>query len=287
MVVPTSKTNSLNPDLEKKPRHPLHPSYRPLEGVPYKMKNGEDLDLISNYAGMRYWDLIKFNYQTTDLMEVNWYLRHRAGCRRVNWSGNTYEFKWSDDPGIIYLPTWAYKRLIADGHVPSYFFMEDRLFYVRGRVRVFIQHIKTTTCWAVAGAMMTSWKYPMYKTLHESLDAIGEKWRKKYDDNVALLDDDMHQFARDANLSRGGLLDTPEMWTWFLETFGSLMVIQPSAEGYVHWILVTGYRQTAPLTFELFTIDPANGAKRFQDWSTIAEGAKRAKGSLPAMYYFK
>lgn len=251
------------------------------------MLSGESFELISIFASMRRSDLIKYNYQTTDRKEVNWYMRNRAGCQKKDWDGTTYVFRASDDPGIIYIPMAGYKSLIANGKVPPYFFLEDSLFEVPGKVRVFIQFTKTTTCWAVAGAMMNTWKHPMYTTLQQSLDAIGEKWRKKYEGNVALPDDDMHQFARDANLSRGGLLDSPEMWIWFLEKFGPVMVIQTSAEGYVHWILVTGYRQTEPITFELYTIDPANGAKRYQDWSVITDDAKRAKGSLPAMYYFK
>lgn len=53
------------------------------------------------------WDLIIFNFQTEDPLEVNWYLQKAVGCWRVGPAGNFgFQSSLTDDgnDGLIYIP---------------------------------------------------------------------------------------------------------------------------------------------------------------------------------------
>jgi hypothetical protein len=236
---------------------------------------------------MNVWDLIRFNYQTSDPREVNWYLHHRTGCKTADWDGKNFKFDDSDDPGIIHIPPYAYDRMLETGLKPKKFYSEEEVFRVPGYMRTFSQNFKNVTCWAIAGSMMISWKNPYLVSVAEALDSLGGPWRSKFDDKSALDDDEMRRFTSAARLSRGGLLDTPEMRVWALDTLGPLMVVQSSMPGYVHWIVVNGYHIEPPSSFRLSYIEPSNGTSRKQYWETITSACKSAQGSLPAMYYWK
>lgn len=276
----------LHSDFEKAPASPLPSNFRPLDGVEYKVASGDSFASLAAFASMNAWDLIRFNYQTSNPCEVNWYLHHRTGCKTQDWDFQNFKFDDSDEPGVIFIPKSAYKRMIEAGVKPKKFFSEADTFRVPGHVRTFSQGLLDRTCWAVASSAMICWKRFHLTTLPEALESVGAKWLKKFEDNIALSDPDMHAFTAAAGLHRGGLLDTQDLWIWALRNFGPLMVIQTSAPGYVHWILVTGYEIIPPLTLRLHYTESANGSKRTKDWESIANEAKRAEGSLPAMYYW-
>jgi hypothetical protein len=54
------------------------------------------------------WDLIWFNFQTTDPREVNFYLHRYVGCWQSKDAKN-FSFMGAE-PGVIYIPPWGYKR---------------------------------------------------------------------------------------------------------------------------------------------------------------------------------
>jgi hypothetical protein len=54
------------------------------------------------------WDLIWYNFQTTDPREVNFYMRRYVGCWQSN-DGKNFSFKGAE-PGWIFIPPWGYKR---------------------------------------------------------------------------------------------------------------------------------------------------------------------------------
>jgi len=58
------------------------------------------------------WDLIWFNFQTTDPREVNFYLHRYVGCWQSN-DGKNFSFKGAE-PGIIFIPPWGWKRPTPD-----------------------------------------------------------------------------------------------------------------------------------------------------------------------------
>lgn len=54
------------------------------------------------------WDLIWFNFRTTDPREVNFYLHRYVGCWQSNDAKN-FSFMGAE-PGVIFIPPWGYKR---------------------------------------------------------------------------------------------------------------------------------------------------------------------------------
>lgn len=273
--------------FEHSPKSPLPTSYRPLDGVEFKVSSGDTFASLAAFGSINVWDLIRFNYQTSDPREVNWYLHHRTGCKTKDWDDRNYKFDDSDDPGIIFIPTSAYKRMLAAGYEPKRFFSEDSTYRVHGNIRNFSPGMRAETCWAVAGATMIAWKRFELSTLKEALAWAGDKWVKRFEDDIALPDPELLQFGSDAGLNRGGLLDTPDLWIWALKKFGPLMVIQSSAPGYVHWVVVVGYRVTPPSTLELSYVETGNASRRYKDWESMTLSAKRAEGVLPAMFYYR
>jgi hypothetical protein len=62
-----------------------------------KAKNGETLGSIADDCHIRWIDLALYNWHTTDLAEVNWYLHHYVGCTQHN--SRTYSFTGSEKTG--------------------------------------------------------------------------------------------------------------------------------------------------------------------------------------------
>ena len=58
------------------------------------------------------WDLIWFNFQTTDPREVNFYLHRYVGCWQSNDAKN-FSFKGAE-PGVIFIPPFGWKRPTPD-----------------------------------------------------------------------------------------------------------------------------------------------------------------------------
>jgi hypothetical protein len=58
------------------------------------------------------WDLIWFNFQTTDPREVNFYLYRYVGCWQSNDAKN-FSFMGAE-PGVIYIPPFGWKRPTPD-----------------------------------------------------------------------------------------------------------------------------------------------------------------------------
>jgi hypothetical protein len=76
-------------------------------GIPYRPRDTpvqEDWESVARKFGVGVRELIFFNFLTNDPDEVNWYLRHHTGCKKVSPSGNNWMFSNSASPGIIYIP---------------------------------------------------------------------------------------------------------------------------------------------------------------------------------------
>jgi hypothetical protein len=276
----------LHSNYELAPKSPIPLHFRPLDGVEYKVSSGDTFASLAAFASMNVWDLIRFNYQTSNPKEVNWYLHHRTGCKSPDWDMKNFKFDDLDDPGVIYFPKTAYDRLLDAGLKPKKFYSEEDFYRVPGRIRNFAQVFRTVTCWAIGTSMMMSWKDPYLDNVEEALKTVGEKWWKRFDKNQALDDFDMTTFTAAAGLKRGGVLETPEMWMWAIRTLGPLMLRRPSAEGFVHWVVVTGYHVEPPYSFKVRFTESSNGASRELDWEILTNGMKRDAGVLPAMYHW-
>jgi hypothetical protein len=80
-------------------------------GIPYRprdRKDGkpaqEDWGTVAKKFGVGVKELIYFNFMTDNPDEVNWYLHHYVGCKKVSPSGNNWMFSNDANPGVIYIP---------------------------------------------------------------------------------------------------------------------------------------------------------------------------------------
>src|SRR5687767_6050492 len=76
--------------IEKKPQNPLPANYVPPAGAPYKVNDGDDWASVAQHFKVEVDTLIRFNFQTRDPAEVNWYLKHNVGCRKPSPGGNNW-----------------------------------------------------------------------------------------------------------------------------------------------------------------------------------------------------
>lgn len=99
----------LSPTHERRPVQ-VDLAYVPPNAIPYKVRDGDSFALLAarpevRKAKMSAIDLCFFNFRTRDPAEINWYLHHRVGCRRVTRDSRNYCFSTADDPGIVFLPS--------------------------------------------------------------------------------------------------------------------------------------------------------------------------------------
>ncbi len=90
--------------LKVNPGNLLPKDYRPGNGVPYRVRDGDDWTKIAHRRGINVVRLIYFNFKTTNPREVNFYLERNVGCNKQTHDGKNYIFSSSASPGIIYLP---------------------------------------------------------------------------------------------------------------------------------------------------------------------------------------
>jgi hypothetical protein len=90
--------------IERQPVNPLPPGYMPPGGRPYRVKTHDDLVSIATAHGIRYHDLVTYNFATADPAEINWYLRRKVGCTRPTHDLKNWMFTSDAQPGVIYLP---------------------------------------------------------------------------------------------------------------------------------------------------------------------------------------
>lgn len=70
----------------------------------HRVRTGEGFKKIAEkYHRSDLWDVIFYNFQTTEPREINWYLQEWVGCT-ASADGKNYSFSDFDDPGRIYIP---------------------------------------------------------------------------------------------------------------------------------------------------------------------------------------
>jgi hypothetical protein len=103
--------------FEKEPKNRLPAGFVPQGGVPYRVKDNDDWANIALNNGIDMNWLIKFNFQTNNTDEINWYLRRYVGCNKPTKDGKNWMFSSSARPGIIYLPPikWDFEPMDVTG----------------------------------------------------------------------------------------------------------------------------------------------------------------------------
>jgi hypothetical protein len=97
------------PCVKKPVPLPSELDYVPENSAPYQVTSKDNWWTLADRpevvsAGMSANDLCYFNFKTRNPAEINWYLYHKVGCRKVTGDGKNYMFDKSDDKGIVYLP---------------------------------------------------------------------------------------------------------------------------------------------------------------------------------------
>lgn len=83
--------------------------YVPTNSISYLVTSGDSWDSLARRpdmqdAGVSSYDLCYYNFKTRKPAEINWYLYHKVGCRKVTRDHKNYMFSLADDPGVVYLP---------------------------------------------------------------------------------------------------------------------------------------------------------------------------------------
>ena len=277
---------ALAPEYEQEPKSKILRSHIPLDAVPYKVEDGDSFESLAVFSGWNARDLIYYNFQTKDPIEVNWYLRNYTGCKLRTWDQKNFSFSTDADPGIIFFPSWAYKKLIASGKEPQPFFSEDDEFHVPGLVPAVFQGFGPT-CWAGAASSMIRYKRGGPHKISELLESVGKKWKIAYERNQGLDREEMFHFAGACGLT--GLLYMPANvldCARLLRRHGPLMVIQNVSRAWTHWIVVTGFRIEVPSTFEVKIMDPGNSTRRYRSAESVWEDAKAVVGPWTSIYHW-
>jgi hypothetical protein len=104
---------------------PSELTYVPEHSDPYPVASGDSWWTLAELPQVRTArqsasDLCYFNFKTRNPREINWYLYHKVGCRRVTKDGKNYLFSNADrlskdaaTPGILYLPRPSAPRTIG------------------------------------------------------------------------------------------------------------------------------------------------------------------------------
>jgi hypothetical protein len=77
---------------------------------PHKVQTGENWwTLAEKYRRKDPWDLIRFNFGTSNPDEVNWYLANKVGCTLTTDDRKNFRFSSNASPGLIYIPRKRWK----------------------------------------------------------------------------------------------------------------------------------------------------------------------------------
>jgi peptidoglycan hydrolase-like protein with peptidoglycan-binding domain len=161
---------------------------------------------------------------------------------------------------------------------------------VSGEVPNLVQNGRT--CWAAAFGMMHGWKSET-KNIRAALDAAGEKgwFTQQYDARRSLSE--AHTATLATRLGLKGETKLPENWAAALAEHGPLMVAQdPGVEGWIHWIVVTGWRKTFSVSDrardfeELQYNEPFNGASEFKSRKAAIRDAESLNLSHYRWFHF-
>lgn len=76
--------------------YPLKQKFTGQNPKPHPVKDGESFETLAESYRIPKWRLMQFNYATTELKYVNWYLYNYVGCRNKSPDGKTYVFTSQD-----------------------------------------------------------------------------------------------------------------------------------------------------------------------------------------------
>lgn len=253
--------------IEHMPRHPLPQNFRPKDGRPYRVKNGESWTSIANSAHIDVWKLIEFNFRTRNPDEVNWYLRRNVGCRRTTADGRNYIFSSDASPGVVYLPP-----------------IGPRINYTVPGPFSIVAQPSNMTCWATVGAMMMSWRDKVSYQIAAAMDICGSKWSTMFANNQGLPASEHPAFAAAAGMTTEPLMCFPaETWERMLRAHGPLAVV---TAGPFHARIMVGIVGDGTDTGTKVDIIDPNGGTRYQmEFGAFTQGFEAVASSPRAQVW--
>jgi len=91
--------------IERKPSKLVRRGFVPSNFKPYIVKNGDTWRSIATKHGLDVWELMYENFRTSDVAEINWYLKNYVGCIETTANQDNWIFSNKAKPGRIYVPT--------------------------------------------------------------------------------------------------------------------------------------------------------------------------------------
>jgi hypothetical protein len=274
--------DALDPAWEQQPSPDKYKTHRPLDGIPYKVQTGDNFESLALLSGMSPKALLEYNFLTTKPQTINYYLRTYVGCRTRSWDNKSFSFRTEDSPGIIEFPPQAYKRL-AEVMNPAPVW-EDQAWRVRGIVPHYHQ-FDSWRCWSACFAAMLSYRKGTSLTIPAAMAMLGTKWVDRYnqtnEDEGGILSRELRELGQAAGLIAipGSVSKLPNDWINDLERWGPMLVTQAAGGFDTHMVVVLGYRLRRPSIFELFVMDPNNGATIYVDGMDLINKANLANSS--------
>lgn len=95
--------------IERVPRHRVPPVASSTHSTRHRVRDGESWYTLADRYGVPVRDIISFNFATLVSAEVNWYLHHYVGCKRITPDGNNWMFSDAAKPGFIQIPPQSYE----------------------------------------------------------------------------------------------------------------------------------------------------------------------------------
>jgi hypothetical protein len=258
---------ALAPEYEKVPSPILSELYRPLNGIEYKVKDGDSLAGIARNGGIPSNALLKYCFGTIDPREVNWYLRNRVGCKVYAPEAKNFSFSDSAEPGLIWVPDYVYKRITRKPKPTPH------IYSVPGIIPRYAQK-SGNVCWGSAVANIYDWKMKQRRTGTKALAEIGAKWEKLYNDKKYIQGPEFKELAADAGLKPVPLGDfrDDQVWMDTIRKRGAMLILQKAELGsWTHWIVISGYEYDSSNKLWIEYVDAADGLKYSETADTVYE----------------
>ena len=259
----TTKTpiKPLGKRYEKPPISPRPKSYVPIDGRQYKVTGKDTIANIADRTSFSADDIMVFAFGTTDPREVNWYLRERVGCDKYGPNKKNYAFSDTADPGKIWVPKEAYKQLKEEPK-PSV-----GKSYDVPRLHGCYQQHSDKGCWGATVAKLHDWKHGKpRRRVRDALLEIGWQWAVRYESKLHMKGPMFTDFATDAGLRplALGRFRSDDEWMRSIRRTGPMLITVATRPGWMHWLIVTGYKMSADGKLEIRVADPFGGQRRYE-----------------------
>lgn len=270
----------LPPEYEQEPALIKPEGFPPVNGIQYKVQDGDSLAGIAADGGIPPDTLLHYCFGTTDPREVNWYLRNRVGCKIYSPGVKNFSFSTAADPGLIWLPAYVYRRIRSKRKPAAH------TYRVPGIIPRYWQK-SSNVCWGAAVANIYDWKkmHPR-RTATKALAEIGSKWEGLYTAGDYLEGPQFKELAADAGLKPlqiGDFLDD-QVWMDTIRKRGALLILQKSHGVWTHWVLISGYEYDSSQKLQISYVDVADGRQYGESADAIYEKSLDALTQIPRVW---